>query len=248
MASSGLDWLDWLNGAISRLTGSAAGLIAEYPWAIYLLVGATTVLAGAVAAAWSIRRVRRFLHGWRLTLALLPTAHGRRVLHLAREIRSRSRWLRHSLRGEKVDRAEWLALSRRLEHFSTIELPLVLDTARVFISQADDREEVVLRAELEVQTKRWSERPDEGFRQAQLETIATTRQRLASIEGINQERKRLLLGLGEAVAALKALEAEVAGMREARENTLPELREHLEELTRNMSYLKTAHRELKARR
>ncbi|MEE8433189.1 MAG: hypothetical protein V3S64_00240 [bacterium] len=241
MASTGVDWL---NGVISRLFGGAASLIAEHPWLIYLILLIPAAIVSGALAIWGVRRVRRFVHHWRVALALVPSGAGRRCLRLAREIRGRCGWLRHTIRREVADRAERQSLTRHLERFTAVELPSVLETARVFISQADDRGEAALRAALEAQTRRWSENPDSGAREQELEAIAKTRQSLAKVSQANRERDRLLGGLEEAAGALRELEAEFAGLRIARERVLPDLKEHLEDLTRQLSYLKSAHREL----
>lgn len=237
-------WVDWLNDVISRLSGEAASLMAEHPWLIYLIILVPAAIVSGVLALWGIRRVGRWVHRWRVALALVPSGAGRQCLRLAREIRGRCGWLRHTIRREVADRAERLTLTRRLERFTAVELPSVLETARVFISQADDRGEAALRAALEAQTRRWSENPDSGVREQELEAIAKTRQSLAKVTQANRERDRLLGGLEEAAGALRELEAEFAGLRVAREQVLPNLREHLEDLTRQLSYLKSAHREM----
>lgn len=238
MASAGVDWLI---DVFLRFFGGVPSLIAGHPWAIALV---PAVIITGVLAIWGVRRVRRFVHQWRVALALLPSGAGRRCLRLAREIRGRCGWLRHTIRREVDDRAERLSLNRRLERFTAIELPSVLETARVFISQADDREEAVLRATLEGQTRRWSENPDSAGREQELEAVAKTRQRLAKVSHANRERDRLLAGLEEAAGALRELEAEFAGLRIAREPVASGLKEHLEDLTRQLSYLRSAHREL----
>lgn len=241
MASTGVDWL---NDVISRLYGQAASLIAEHPWLGYLILLIPAALVAGALAIWGVRRARRFVHQWRVALALVSSGAGRRCLRLAREIRGRCGWLRHTIRREVEDRAERLALTRRLERFTAVELPSLLETARVFISQADDRGETALRAALEAKTRRWSENPDSGAREQELEAIAHARQNLAKVSHANRERDRLLAGLEEAAGALRELEAEFAGLRVARDRVLPDLREHLEDLTRQLSYLKSAHREL----
>lgn len=236
--------IDWLGEVVSRLYDATVSLIAGHPWAIYLIVLSAAAIVSGALAIWGVRRALRFAHRWRVALALVSSGAGRRCLRLAREIRGRCGWLRHTIRREVADRAERQALTRRLERFTAIELPSVLENARVFISQADDRREAVLRAALEAKTRRWSENPDAGAREGELEAIAHTRQNLAKVSHANRERDRLLGGLEEAAGALRELEAEFAGLRIARERALPDLKEHLEDLTRQLSYLKSAHREL----
>ena len=239
-----LTWAGWLDSVISRLSGAVASLFAGSPWLIYLLILIPAAIVSGALALWGIRRLRRFVHRWQVALALMSSGAGRRCLRLAREIRGRCGWLRHTIRREVTVRAERQSLTRRLERFTGIELPLVLESARVFISQADDRGEAALRAALEAQTRRWSENPDSAAREQGLEAIAKTRQSLAKVSLANRERDRLLAGLEEAAGALRELEAGFAGLRVARERVLPDLREHLEDLTRQLSYLRSAHQEL----
>lgn len=241
--------LRWLNGVGDWMAEAGwPAIFQAHPW-LYGLAGlGLLAIPASMAAWWVLRRVDRTVQSWRLTLALLPTRAGLRCLRLSRDIRRRCRWLRSAIRREVADRAERQALLGPLERFAARELPSVLDQARVFISLADDRKEGRLRALLDEQTRRWSESPETAGREDQLRSIAETRQRLAKITHANRERDRLVNGLEEVAEALRDLEAEFAGLQSARDQTLPEVREHLEQLARQLAWLRTAHRELRTRR
>ncbi len=242
MGTAGFDWLTGLFTSIAAGIGATLSGLPLWVWLLgaLLLGGGVT---GAVAL-WGLRRVHRLAHDLRVALVLMGSRHGRQCLRMAREIRVRGRWLRHTIRHEVEDRGERQALIRRLDRFITTELPAVLETARVFISQANDREETMLRERLDRQTRQWAEHPDAPGRESQLEAIARTRQQLARAGQATRERERLLHGLTEAVSALRDLEAGFAGLRMAREQPLPQLREHLDDLSRQLTYLKEAHEEL----
>ena len=180
----------------------------------------------------------------------LGTRKGRRALALARGIRGGGANLRRSIRSEIHSKAERRALLTLLERFTRYDLEDVLEQCRILIAVGDDRKEATLREELERKTLSWSEAPDTaetgagGIRERLQEDVATVRQRLARVSHANRERERALEGLEEAAAAVRSLEEELAGLKLARSKTLPEFRDQLNHVARQLGYLKAAHREL----
>ncbi len=253
-------WIQWITGLVDSLFG-ADGLVLfnAHPWLYSLAAAGIPTAVGTLGVLWVWMRMRRMGRGMRRALALLGTRKGRRALALARGIRGGGSNLRQAIRSEIRSKAERRALLDLLERFTRFDLEDVLEQCRVLIAVGDDRKEAALRGELERKTRAWALAPDTaeapdasdaaeagegGIRERLQEDVANLRQRLARVSQANQERERALLGLEEAAAAVRSLEEELAGLKLARSKALPEFRDHLNDVARQLGYLKTAHREL----
>lgn len=250
-------WIQWINGLVNSLFGpDGLVLFNAHPWLYSLAAAGTLTALGSLGVLWAWMRMRRMGRGMRRALALLGTRKGRRALALARGIRGGGANLRQSIRSEIRSKTERRALLTLLDRFTRYDLEDVLEQCRILIAVGDDRKEATLREELERKTRSWSEAPDTaeapaaaqarqgGIRERLQEDVATVRQRLARVSLANRERDRALEGLEEAAAAVRSLEEELAGLKLARSKTLPEFRDQLNHVARQLGYLKAAHREL----
>lgn len=256
-------WVQWINGLVDSLFGAdGLALFNAHPWVYSLAAAGMLTAAGTLGVLWVWMRMRRMGRGMRRALALLGTRKGRRALALARGIREGGSNLRQAIRSEIRSKAERRDLLDLLDRFTRFDLEDVLEQCRVLIAVGDDRREAALRGELERKTRAWAEAPDAaeapdtpeapggkkagagGIRERLQEDIANLRQRLARVSQANQERERALGGLEEAAAAVRSLEEELAGLKLARSKALPEFRDRLNDVARQLGYLKAAHREL----
>lgn len=262
-------WVQWINGLVDSLFGAdGLALFNAHPWVYSLAAAGMLTAAGTLGVLWVWMRMRRMGRGMRRALALLGTRKGRRALALARGIREGGSNLRQAIRSEIRSKAERRDLLDLLDRFTRFDLEDVLEQCRVLIAVGDDRREAALRGELERKTRAWAEAPDTaeapdaaeapktaetkgakkagagGIRERLQEDIANLRQRLARVSQANQERERALVGLEEAAAAVRSLEEELAGLKLARSKALPEFRDRLNDVARQLGYLKAAHREL----